>query len=390
MSAQKARTTAQREESPQAGQNKESVQAGQNKESVQAGQNKESPQAGQNKEAAQAGQNKESPQAGQNKEAAQAGQREEAAQKAKNSRKSSEKQRISLEERALRVSMWGGIFFVSLELLMSIVSSSQAVLMDAAYDGSELVTTVASLWIVPLLYKPLTEKRPFGYCQVETWFIVIKGFMLLSITLGLVANNVQIMLRGGRHVDFAQVAYFELFAACVGVFVTILLKRWNSSLRSPMVCGEINSWQVDAIASGGMALAFLAPRFLGGLAVEGLTPYLDQIVAIVLTVFILPRPVKMVLSGMRDLLLLAPEQQVTNRIKEISAGVMEKEHFRDQFEEATYDIVRMGRRFWVAIYVTSKTDALSIKKWSDIQREIQEALTEEFHDVYVELLPDIG
>lgn len=300
-----------------------------------------------------------------------------------------QKKIIQIEERALQVSMWGGIFFVVLELLVALLSHSQAVLMDAAYDGAELITTVVSLQIVPLLYKPLTEKRPFGYSQVETWFIVIKGFMLVAITVGLVANNIQIMLEGGRHVDFSLVAYFELFAGIVGIFVTLLLKRWNEKSQSPLVGAEINSWQIDAIASGGMGVAFLVPMFTAGTALDQISPYLDQIVAIVLTVFILPNPVRMVVTGMRDLLLLAPEQDVVDRIKEICGQVMEREHFQDQYSELSYDIVRMGRKFWVAIYVTSENEVLSIKKWSRIQQEIEDALMEEFNNVYVELLPEI-
>lgn len=311
-----------------------------------------------------------------------------AAQEAQKKRKRQNKS-IQLEKRALQVSMWGGIFFVLLELVMAVFSNSQAVLMDAAYDGAELITTVVSLQIVPLLYKPLTEKRPFGYAQVETWFIVIKGFMLVSITLGLVLNNIQIMLQGGRHVDFTMIIYFELFAAVISVFVTMLLKKWNRGLQSPMVTAEINSWQIDAAASLGMTIAFLAPLLVKGTQLTWLMPYLDQIVAIVLTFFILPRPIKMVIAGMRDLLLLAPEQEVMDRIKEISGELMEQEHFRDQFSEASYDVVRMGRKFWVSIYVTTKTDVVSIKKWSEIQQVMEDALIEEFNDVYLELLPDI-
>ncbi len=300
-----------------------------------------------------------------------------------------QKKIIQIEERALQVSMWGGIFFVILELIVAIFSQSQAVLMDTAFDGAELITTVVSLLIVPLLYKPLTEKRPFGYSAVETWFIMIKGFMLIAITVGLVTNNIQIMLSGGRHVDFSLVAYFELFAAVVGIFVTMLLKRWNEKSQSPLVRAEINSWEIDAIASGGMGLAFLLPAFTAGTALDQVSPYLDQIVAIVLTVFILPRPVKMVITGMRELLLLAPEQEVVDRIKEISSEVMAREHFRDQFSEASYDIVRMGRKFWVAIYLTPKSEELSIRKWSEIQQAVEDALIEEFNDVYLELLPEI-
>ena len=58
------------------------------------------------------------------------------------------------EKSALKISLTGSTVFVGLELLMAIYTSSQAVLLDAVYDGVELLTIFVSLSLVPLLYKP--------------------------------------------------------------------------------------------------------------------------------------------------------------------------------------------------------------------------------------------
>ncbi|WP_245157105.1 hypothetical protein [Anaerovorax sp. IOR16] len=120
-----------------------------------------------------------------------------------------------------------------------------------------------------------------------------------------------------------------------------------------------------------------------------MTPYLDQIVAIILTFFILPTPIRLVVTGMNDLFLMAPEQEVVDQIKKISDDILQKHSFGEQISLVTYDIMRMGRRFWISIYVTPKKDIISISKWSSIQLEIELALMKEFNDVYVELLPEI-
>ncbi len=297
--------------------------------------------------------------------------------------------KIKFEQKALRVSMWGAVLFVLLEFTMALMTHSQAVLMDSAYDAAEMVTIVISLRLVPLLYKPLTEKRPFGYAQVETWFLVVKGLMLLAVTVGLVVNNIQIILQGGSEVDFTTIAYFELFAAAMGVLVSTWLKRMNRKLESPMVDVEISGWWIDTVASAGMAFAFFIPALFPVDAVQQWTPYLDSAAAIVLTFFILPTPIRLVLNGMNDLFLMAPEETVVNQIKDISDGVLRKNTFGDKVALVTYDITRMGRRLWVSIYVTSKEDRISISEWGTVQCEIENALSAEFHDVYVELLPEI-
>lgn len=301
----------------------------------------------------------------------------------------SQEAHIQSEQKALQVSMWGAFLFVILEFVTALATKSQAVLMDSACDMAETVTIFVSLHLVPLLYKPLTEKRPFGYSPVETWFIVLKGFMLVALSVGLVVSNLQIMLQGGREINFTVVAYFELFVAVVSCFVIAWLKRKNRKLESPLVTVEISGWVIDTVSSMGMAVGFFIPVFIHTPLIASLIPYIDQLIAICLVAVILPAPVKMVLSGMRDLFLIAPEQEVVDQIKQISDEVMAKYRFQETFSDATYDIVRMGRRFWVSIYVTPKQDEISIRNWSKVQEEIENALIKEFNDAYVELLPEI-
>ena len=70
--------------------------------------------------------------------------------------------RLKLEKRALAISMYGGIFFVFIEFAMAVFTTSQSILMDSVYDAAELIMVIASFRIIPLLYRPTTEKHPFG------------------------------------------------------------------------------------------------------------------------------------------------------------------------------------------------------------------------------------
>ncbi|MBO4992539.1 MAG: cation transporter [Firmicutes bacterium] len=296
---------------------------------------------------------------------------------------------IRQETSALKLSMWAEIGFAVLEIFVALITNSQAVLMDAVCDMAETITAIVSLKLVPLLYKPISERRPFGYSQVETWFLVIKGFMLLAVAAGLIVSNVQLILQGGRHVNFGIIAAFELFAGAVGLIVTVALKKMNRDVESPLVEAEVSGWYMDAVVSAGLGVAFLAPMVLKFDWMTAVMPYVDQVLAIILTFFILPEPIHMVISGVRDLLMMAPEQNVVDKVKEISEPILEEDGFIDQFEDIIYEVSRMGRRLWVAIYLKPNSNLISIRRWSAVQQEIEDALNEEFCDTYVELLPSI-
>lgn len=296
---------------------------------------------------------------------------------------------ISKEEKneklALNISLIAGLVFVLVEVIVAITTKSQAVLMDSVYDAAELVMVLLSIRMVPLLYRPVSERRPYGYSQVESLFIAIKGFMLSSITLALVINNIGIMLQGGRHVEFEEIAYFELFATVLSLVVIIMLKRINRTSNSPLLQTEISGWSVDAVASLGMAIAFFLPGWFNYSFLEDLAPFLDQIIAIFLSLFILPIPIKAILTAVRDIFLWAPEEKTMNLIKEKCEPIL---HQHD-FEQITYDVVRTGRNLWISIYVVPKGDYISIRSYSIIQNELEQALEDEFSDLYVELLPEI-
>lgn len=293
--------------------------------------------------------------------------------------------RIKLEKKALNISMYGAMIFVLIEFLMAVYTKSQAVLMDSAYDAAELVMIFASIRIIPILYRPTSEKHPFGYSQVESIFITIKGSMLTAVTVGLVLNNIQIILAGGRNVSFTTVALFELFATFLSTIVIIGLYRTNKKLESPMVKTEIDGWLIDSIASFGMALAFLLPAIIRTSWMENFSPYLDQVMAIGLSIFILPIPIKTVLSGLRDIFLLAPEEEIITYIKDTCHSILSEY----EFENATYDVIKTGRKIWLSIYIKPKVDTISISMFADVRKKLQNALVEEFNDLYIELVPEI-
>ena len=163
------------------------------------------------------------------------------------------------EKKAMSVSLYGNLFFVIVEIVMAIYTSSQAVLLDAIYDGVEFCMLLPSLFLIPLLYKPSNEKHPFGYMQIESMFVVVKGITMTGVTLGLILNNIEIMIHGGRKVAFDTIAWFELFAFFLGITVSIYLKYKNRLMDSPMITMEMEGWKIDSIASFGMAIAFFLP-----------------------------------------------------------------------------------------------------------------------------------
>lgn len=289
------------------------------------------------------------------------------------------------EKSAMSVSLYGNLVFVVIELVMALVTGSQAVLLDAVYDSVEFCMLLPSIFLIPLLYKPSNEEHPFGYMQIETIFVVVKGITMTAVTFGLIFNNINLMLHGGHIVSFHTVAGFELFACILGIIVTVYLYYKNKQMESPLINMEMQGWRIDSFISLGMTVAFLLPMLIPFDWFQHIVPYLDQLITIVLSLVMIPTPIHTVITGIRDLMLIPPEEETINDIKETIEPIIGVYGHKNLY----YDIVRTGRKLWISVYISFEKDIVSLSKFKQLQDQCIKALASKYSDFYFELLPDI-
>ena len=282
--------------------------------------------------------------------------------------------------------LYGNLVFVVLELVMAIYTSSQAVLLDAVYDGIEFFMLLPSIFLIPLLYQPSNEKHPFGYMQVETIFVVVKGITMTAVTIGLIANNINLLLHGGRAVSFHTVAYSR--ALC--------LHTWNCShhlslaekppAASPLIATEMEGWKIDSMISLGMTAAFLLPSCIPFAWFQPAIPYLDQgNHHCALHDYASGSGQNCPRRDPEYHLVIPPEEETIQEIKQTVEPIISVY----DYSEIYYDIVRTGRKLWISTYITLEKDEISLSEFKIAQARCIDALAKKYTDFYFELLPDI-
>lgn len=289
------------------------------------------------------------------------------------------------EKRIMNISLIGSILFMLSEGIMAYLTRSHSLLMDCIFDVTDLIMIGPFLVLVPLLYKPVTEKHPYGFSQVESLFVVIKYSVLLAVTLRLIWDNVVTMLHGGRQVDGGKIAFFEL-AVCFGcLLIYLLLHYFSRRYASLTIKAEIYIWKLDVISSLGVSIAFFVQMALHRTAWAQLAAYIDPLVAIIMACLLLVEPVKMILSNLRSLVLFAPEEDSMDTIRHIAEKHMDKVHYDIEF----LDVIQTGRKTWVEIYMTSHNSLINTKILLQLRNEIRAELQQTFDQVYVELIPSL-
>lgn len=288
------------------------------------------------------------------------------------------------EQQILLLSLGASVLFVAAEFVMAWRSGSRSVLMDSAFDGVELVITGISVMLAPLLYCPVTEKRPFGYAQCESLFLIVKGFMLGLVTVSQIVSNIRLMLAGGNHINTAAVAWFESAVAAACLVMMLLLRHTDPSGRSPILRAEVYGWRVDTISSLCVAIAFFLPPLFAGTAVARFIPYLDQVVAIALSAMMLPRPIRMVIVSLRDLLLFAPPQPAVQALHDQVLQLCRQAGFDLDF----LDLVQTGRKTWAEVTVRCRSEeTTTVHQLRELYQTLLPVFAGAFTDVELEVIP---
>ena len=286
------------------------------------------------------------------------------------------------EKTILRISFIAGLLFAIVEFIFSIYSHSQSSLTDAVYDGSELIFIGLILYLTPLFHKPVSEKYPYGFYQVESIFIIIKGFMMMAVTVSVSAEIIESALAGGNPVNELEVSLFQFVLGLVSVVIYFIMRRINKDLSSPTVDAEILGWKLDIAYSIGLSVAFFGASFLARTPLAPIAPYFDQLLAVLIMLGMLPENIKMLWNAIKDVFLFSPDPEIVDQIKSISTEIMERYHMHPVF----FDITRTGRQMWASAYFEIDEPSMVLMKLKRATDEVNDAVREYFDNCTCELL----
>lgn len=293
-----------------------------------------------------------------------------------------------IEKKVLRLSFIGSCLLSGSEIIMALILRSYAVMMDGIFDSAELVMMGPFLVLVPLLYKPVNERHPYGYSQVESFFLIIKYSVLLTLMLLLINTNVHVIMSGGNRVNPSMIAVYEMLLGAASVFMYLMLAHISRKYESPTVHAELYLWKTDIVGSCGIAVAFLAQYVLGDTVLAAFAPYMDSAVAIVMSVLLLREPVSEIVRGFKQMLLFSPPEDVMRRVHEVVNKNLEGLPYQATF----IDVIQTGRKTWIEVYLKENLDTslIDVRHWTKMREYVIEDLKDDFDQIYVEFIPDLS
>lgn len=293
---------------------------------------------------------------------------------------------LKSEKLILRVSCIMSTFFLLCEIAAAIWTKSQAVLIDCLYDSVDLLMLLPLMLLVPKLYKPVSERWPYGLSQLEPLFIIIRCTILLVMDFFLMKDCIEMIIDGGHIINAHAVAGFEFGMALCCVIMYIILRIMCRRYMSPAMESELYVWKVDAYSTAGVGLAFVIQIIIQKTQLAWLTPYIDPGIAVVMAVILLWEPIVMIYEAVRSLILAAPKEEVRDEIRKVIEAEVTPYGYHLDF----LDTVKTGRRIWVDVYLIFPSDTVDLSALKTIQDNAVNILNGELEeDVFVEIIPEL-
>ena len=293
--------------------------------------------------------------------------------------------KYKMENKILKLSLTGTIIFTVVEVIAAVLLGSKTVIADGIFDLFDLMLLLPMFILVPFLYKPVSENKPYGFSQIESLLVLLKYTVLLVVVINMIVSNIKILLNGGHTVDAFSVLMYESTLCFFCILMLLFLRHLSRSYSSLMIQSELYLWKVDVVSTLGISVAFLFQLLLANTKLKFIIPYIDSSVAIVVSLFLLKEPVVQIFKTLRELVLFSPEKKIMDEIR-----IVVKEDIKTYDYSLDFlDVTQTGRKTWIEVYVKSKSDIIKVKDFKNIQEHITKDLENKFDQISVEIIPAI-
>jgi predicted Co/Zn/Cd cation transporter (cation efflux family) len=188
------------------------------------------------------------------------------------------------------------------------------------------------------------ERFPWGRDAAEPLVVVIKAATLGALCAYAAVGGILDIVNGGREVAVGSAVVYAAVATLGGLTVGLVLRRATRD-GSDLVRAEAAEWLGDALLSVGVLVGFLVAYALVAADRADLAAYVDPAMVTLASLAFLWVPIKLIVSGLREILSMAPEAEVMDQLRACVRTIQERYALTESFLRAS----KVGNRMDIEI-----------------------------------------
>ena len=291
------------------------------------------------------------------------------------------------EQKALKISIAGGFFMALLGFGFSVLTDSEAIFLDGIFSLVNMTMGFVSLKVAKIVVEPSTRMFHYGKAQVEPLLNTAKGLLFMGVIVMAAYAALQSISEGGRPMIFSWAILYSCIAALGCFGIGYYIDRENNKNPTPLLAVEAKGWLIDGVLSSVVLLAFGGGFLLSKTSYSEYTVYIDPVLVIMMSLFVLPVPYKILKDNLLDLLLGAPDVNLQRNVRQIANGIIKEV----PVEDYDFRFVKTGRVILCDVLILiSEKEYFSISAFDRLRKKLINEIEKEYPeiDLLVELTAD--
>lgn len=252
----------------------------------------------------------------------------------------------SLEQQILKRSLLCTVLIASLGIGFGVLSSSLSIIFDGMFSAVDAAMCSLALLVTRLLGQQASRRFQRGFWHIEPLVLAFNGSLLAVLCFYAFINAVKGLLEGGRELEFGWAIVYALIVSVICFIMFFNQRRINRSIESELIALDTKSWFMSASISSALLIAFFTAWLLEGTRFDYLTPFIDPGVLALLTLILIPVPIGTVVSAIKEVLLITPDD-----LDETLRTLMQTLTQEYGFEEYSHYATRVGRGLFVEVHI---------------------------------------
>jgi len=208
------------------------------------------------------------------------------------------------------------IFFIT--LAAGIVSDSIALLLDASMEFIMVFMAFMLRSSIKKIEMPPDEFFNFGYEKYEPFTAVIQGVTIMVSCIIASYFAIQDIIHAEAVTRYDIPVFVSLLTGVFATLTAFYLKVISHKTNSNMLKVSGLHWFMDGALSFIMCLGFLFGLYMHNLGYAHITPYVDPVMALVLTAVFIWTPLKLIRRSLNQLLDAVPGKEVRREIEKVA------------------------------------------------------------------------
>ncbi len=251
----------------------------------------------------------------------------------------------NIEGFALWLSVGGYAGMAVAGLVFAALTQSGAILLDGAYALLSFIMAMLARRVAKLVEVPDSRNFQFGYAYFEPLMNTIRGLLIMTLVAFGIGSAVVALFNGGRPLRPGLALVYAVIIGVICINLSVIQRRHAKQTRSPLLEVDAKNWFIDGILTVAVGVAFLIAFVLQSTAWERWVDYVDPMVVVVLGLVMARTGTLVVLNNVSELLHVAPEQEIQDKVRQRFDGATEGLALRDH----DVRMVKVGRFFYVLI-----------------------------------------